>query len=247
VVGPQIGTTPFSQAVLIDFPLQTAVAALHLFLGMGKPGTGSAHEKVLVWGAGGAVGGYAVQYAKSVSLLPLSPSRSSLLVSYLVADGFQVGHTVIVTASTRDVERQHSLGASVVLDYKSPDIASQLLTHGPFTYLFTASGDAPSQLALAALLQPSGGSFASVLGGDVELPVNVTRVYLPFSQVSQNEEHAGFRAWWYGTYLPQVLSEGGVQAVKFEKREGGLGSLWAASREVFEGKVRGKLVVDPWE
>jgi NADPH:quinone reductase-like Zn-dependent oxidoreductase len=54
--------------VLVNFPLQTAVAALHVFLGMGVPGSGTLEEKVLIWGAGGAVGSYAVQYAKSVSL-----------------------------------------------------------------------------------------------------------------------------------------------------------------------------------
>ncbi|KAF2815753.1 GroES-like protein [Mytilinidion resinicola] len=217
----KIGDASFEQAVLVDFPLQTAVAALHNFLGMGKPGTGSADEKVLIWGAGGAVGSYAVQYAKSV------------------------GHTVIVTASARDTDRQKSLGASAVLDYKSPDIVEQLRPHGPFRYLFTGSGDPASQKALAALLQPAGGSFASVLGGDVELPENVTRVYLPFSQVSQKEEHAVFRDWWYGDYLPKVLTEGLVQPVKFEKREGGLGALWGATKEVFEGKIRGKVVLNP--
>jgi NADPH:quinone reductase-like Zn-dependent oxidoreductase len=34
---------------------------------MGVPGSGAEEEKVLIWGAGGAVGSYAVQYAKSVS------------------------------------------------------------------------------------------------------------------------------------------------------------------------------------
>jgi NADPH:quinone reductase-like Zn-dependent oxidoreductase len=63
----QIGGIGFEQAVLINFPLQTAVAALHVFLGMGVPGSGAEEEKVLIWGAGGAVGSYAVQYAKSVS------------------------------------------------------------------------------------------------------------------------------------------------------------------------------------
>lgn len=52
--------------MLVDFPLQTAVAALHVFLGMGTPGSGRADEKVLIWGAGGAVGSYAVQFAKQV-------------------------------------------------------------------------------------------------------------------------------------------------------------------------------------
>jgi NADPH:quinone reductase-like Zn-dependent oxidoreductase len=63
----KIGDVAFEQAVLVDFPLQTAVAALHVFLGMGVPGSGKEEEKVLIWGAGGAVGSYAVQYAKSVS------------------------------------------------------------------------------------------------------------------------------------------------------------------------------------
>lgn len=63
----QIGEVPFEQAVLVDFPLQTAVAALHVFLGMGKPGSGNEEEKALIWGAGGAVGSYATQYAKQVS------------------------------------------------------------------------------------------------------------------------------------------------------------------------------------
>jgi NADPH:quinone reductase-like Zn-dependent oxidoreductase len=63
----QIGDVPFEQAVLIDFPLQTAVAALHVFLGMDIPGSDKKVGKVLIWGAGGAVGSYAVQYAKSVS------------------------------------------------------------------------------------------------------------------------------------------------------------------------------------
>ena len=53
--------------MLVNFPLQTAVAALHLYLGMETPGKEESEEKVLIWGAGGAVGSYAVQYAKSVS------------------------------------------------------------------------------------------------------------------------------------------------------------------------------------
>lgn len=53
----------------LPFPLQTAVGALHVYLGMELPGEKVAddpEEKVLIWGAGGAVGGYAVEYAKSV-------------------------------------------------------------------------------------------------------------------------------------------------------------------------------------
>ena len=78
----QIGKVPFEQAVLVDFPLQTAVAALHVFLGMGTPGSGHEEEKVLIWGAGGAVGSYAVQYAKQVGrhLSSLSSADHPILI-----------------------------------------------------------------------------------------------------------------------------------------------------------------------
>jgi NADPH:quinone reductase-like Zn-dependent oxidoreductase len=68
-VSAKIGNAPFDQAVALPFPLQTAVGALHVYLGMELPGQAPAsvkYEKVLIWGAGGSVGGYAVQYAKQV-------------------------------------------------------------------------------------------------------------------------------------------------------------------------------------
>ena len=154
---------------------------------------------------------------------------------------------MIVTASPRDNKRQISLGASEVIDYKAPDVAEQLRALGPYKYMITASGDAPSQKALAALLQPEGGRFASVLGGEVELPSNVERVYLAFSQVVQRDEHSEFRAWWYGEYIPKVLQQSLVDAVQFTKRDGGLAALQQASADIFEGKVRGKVVVNPQE
>lgn len=61
----------FEEAIVMPFSLVTAVPALSLKLGMPKPGH-SGHGKVLIWGGSGSVGGYAVQYAKSVSLGPIS-------------------------------------------------------------------------------------------------------------------------------------------------------------------------------
>ena len=109
------------------------------------------------------------------------------------------------------------------------------------------SGDPASQKALASLLQPNGGRFASVLGGDVELPSNVERVYRPFSQAAQKEENSEWRAWWYREYLPKVLQEKLVESVKYTKKDGGLTALQQASRDVFEGKIRGKVVINPQE
>jgi NADPH:quinone reductase-like Zn-dependent oxidoreductase len=71
VVGKQATTariadrTSFEDAAAIPYALLTAVAGLQLKLGMEKPGANK-NGKVLIWGASGSVGGYAVQYAKSV-------------------------------------------------------------------------------------------------------------------------------------------------------------------------------------
>ena len=56
------------EAAVMPFSLLTAVAALSLKLGMPKPGEAPGQQrKTLIWGASGSVGGYAVQYATSVS------------------------------------------------------------------------------------------------------------------------------------------------------------------------------------
>lgn len=57
----QIGDAELDQALAIPFALSTAVSALHVYLGMERPGEVEKglveNDKVLIWGAGGAVGG----------------------------------------------------------------------------------------------------------------------------------------------------------------------------------------------
>jgi NADPH:quinone reductase-like Zn-dependent oxidoreductase len=133
-----------------------------------------------------------------------------------------------------------------VFDYKSADVVEQLREQGPFKYLFTASGDAASQKALIALL-PNGGRFASVLPAETELPSNVEIVYTAFSQAAQKEELNDWKTWWYQKYLPDVLTNNRVEPVKFTKLDGGLAALQQANQDVFDGKARGKLVINPLE
>lgn len=151
-----------------------------------------------------------------------------------------------MTASPRDTERQKRLGASNVVDYKAADVVEQLRRLGPYKYLFTASGDASSQQAIASLL-PMGGKFASVLPSATELPSGVEIVYTAFSQAAQKEEHRDWRDWWYKSYFPEVLTKGLVEPVPFTKIDGGLRALQQANQNVFDGKVRGKLILDPQE
>jgi NADPH:quinone reductase-like Zn-dependent oxidoreductase len=145
------------------------------------------------------------------------------------------------------LERQKMLGATEVIDYNAADVVDKLREVGPYKFLFTASGDSVSQKALATLLEPTGGKFASVLPSTIELPPNVDMVYTSFSQAAQKEEHSEWRDWWYQQYLPDVLSKGRVEPVKFTKVDGGLSALQQANQDVFDGKVRGKLVINPQE
>lgn len=153
----------------------------------------------------------------------------------------------MATASPRDFERQKRLGVAEVIDYKSPEAVEKLRKLGPYKYIITASGDAISQKALAEIMGPNGGKIASVLPGASDLPPNIEVVYSAFSQAAQKDDFGEWRDWWYQTYLPQVLIEDLMEPVKFTKVEGGLSSLQQASQDVFEGRIRGKIVLDPRE
>jgi hypothetical protein len=111
----------------------------------------------------------------------------------------------------------------------------------------TASGDGPSQLALAEILQPEGGKFASTLGGAVSLPSNVERIYEFFAQATQKPQFKDFADWWYQEYLPKVIKEGLVEPTPVEKRTGGLAAIQRASDDVATGVARKKLVLNPQE
>ncbi|PYH68329.1 zinc-binding alcohol dehydrogenase family protein [Aspergillus vadensis CBS 113365] len=214
-------STTFEDAAAIPFALLTAVSALHLHLGMGKPGTNS-KGKALIWSGSGSVGGYAVQYAASV------------------------GCEVIATASPRKFDYVRGLGASTVLDYKDDEIVSKLKSLGPFDYIFTASGDAKSANAISDILQPNGGRFASVRpqSKEINLAQNVDLIYDFFSMTTQKEKYGDFTEWWYREYLPGALG-GNVNPTPLEKRTGGLNSIQEACTDVLEGRSPKKLVLNP--
>ncbi|KAI3003071.1 hypothetical protein CBS147346_5536 [Aspergillus niger] len=214
-------STTFEDAAAIPFALLTAVSALHLHLGMEKPGA-NCNKKALIWSASGSVGGYAVQYAASV------------------------GCEVIATASPRKFDYVRGLGASTVLDYKDDEIVSKLENLGPYDYIMTASGDAKGASAISEILQPNGGTFASVRAqsNEMKLAKNVSLVYDFFSMTTQKPENSDFTEWWYNDYLPGAL-EGKVNPTPLEKRTGGLNSIQEACTDVLEGRSPKKLVLNP--
>ena len=215
-----------------------------MYLGMGLPGQrakDAPEEKVLIWGAGGAVGGYAVQYAKSVGYT----GQCSAVNQAVMSANTQI---VIATASPRGFDHLKKIGASEVLDYKDADVVEELRKMGPFKYMYTTSGDSASQQALASLLGPEGGKFASTLGGDVELPKNVERVYEFFGNVTLKEgpQFEDFAHWWYG-YLGKVIVDGSIEPTSFNEVKGGLAAIQKAADDMLDGKIKGKPVINPQE
>jgi len=158
-------------------------------------------------------------------------------------------YAVIATASPRGFEHLKKIGATDVLDYKDADIIEKLRAIGPFKFMYTTSGDVASQKALANLLGSAGGKFASTLGGDVELPGNVERVYEFFGNVTQKEgpEFEEFASWWYGEYLGKVIVDGGIEPTAFSEVKGGLAAIQKAAEDMLDGKIRGKPIVNPQE
>jgi hypothetical protein len=84
-----------------------------------------------------------------------------------------------------------------------------------------------------------------VLPAGIDLPPDIEIIYKAFSQAAQEEKYSDWRAWWYQRYLPNVLANGLVEPVDFTQVDGGLAALQQANQDVFAGKVKGKLVINP--
>jgi NADPH:quinone reductase-like Zn-dependent oxidoreductase len=112
-------------------------------------------QRVLVNGAGGAVGGYAVQLAK------------------------QVGATVIATAAPRSAERVRSYGADQVVDYTATSVADAVTE--PVDLVLNLAPVPPADLAALSGLVRSGGVLLSTTtpaSDDAERGVRGANVYV---------------------------------------------------------------------
>jgi NADPH:quinone reductase-like Zn-dependent oxidoreductase len=123
VLAPAPTSIPLGDAAALPMVGLTAWQALFDDAGL------EAGQRVLINGAGGAVGGYAVQLAKGA------------------------GAHVIATASPRSLERVRSAGADEVIDHT----AAEVTVAEPVDVLLNLARIAPEQLAaLVALARPGG-------------------------------------------------------------------------------------------
>jgi NADPH:quinone reductase-like Zn-dependent oxidoreductase len=123
ILAPAPTSIPLPDAAAMPMVALTAWQALFDDAGL------TAAQRVLINGAGGAVGGYAVQLAK------------------------QAGAYVIATASPRSSERVRSAGADEVIDHTT----SQVTVAEPVDVLLNLAHIAPEALAaMVALVRPGG-------------------------------------------------------------------------------------------
>ena len=125
ILAPAPTSIPLPDAAALPMVGLTARQALFDDAGL------QAGQRVLINGAGGAVGGYAVQLAK------------------------RAGAQVIATASARSAERARSAGADEVIDHTDNTVADAVAE--PVDVLLNLARIAPEQLvALAALVKDGG-------------------------------------------------------------------------------------------
>jgi NADPH:quinone reductase-like Zn-dependent oxidoreductase len=125
ILAPAPTRIPLADAAALPMVGLTAWQALFDDAGL------TAGQRVLINGAGGAVGGYAVQLAK------------------------QTGAYVIATASPRSNERVRSAGANEVIDHTTTEVTAAVTE--PVDVLLNLARISPEELgALAALVKPGG-------------------------------------------------------------------------------------------
>lgn len=125
ILAPAPSSIPLADAAALPMVGLTAWQALFDDAGL------EAGQRVLINGAGGAVGGYAVQLAK------------------------RAGAHVIATASPRSGERVHSAGADEVIDHTTTAIADAVSE--PVDVLLNLARIAPEELVALAELVKRGG------------------------------------------------------------------------------------------
>ena len=174
-------------------------------------------QKVLILGAGGGVGSYAVQLAKAF------------------------GAEVTGVCSTGKVELVHSLGAGAVIDYTTSDIAG---TGELYDLIIDTAGNRPLSF-LRRLLVPKGtlvivgGEGGGKLTGGLERSLGAPLVSLfsgrKFKGLAAKETHLDLEA------LASLIESGSVKPAV--DRIFPLAEAPAAIQYLREGRARGKVVI----
>ncbi|ORY02576.1 oxidoreductase-like protein [Clohesyomyces aquaticus] len=191
---------------------------------------------ILIYGGSSAMGAYGIQFAK--------------------LSGFEV----ITTCSPRNFEYVKSLGADLILDYKSPTCAAEIRKHtqGKLYYAWdTISEPSSAQICADALAvsEPGGqmlhyGALVPVTFPREDVETSFSAVYSAIGKAWQmrelsvpaRREDYEFMAKWVRT-AEALLAQGKVRAHRPEVRDGGLEGILEGLEDLKNGKVSGVKLV----
>lgn len=232
-------TISFQQAATLVTGIATASSAFFDKFGVARPTKGAQAEEgkpaVLIWSGASSTGLFSLQLAHLL------------------------GYTVIATASPQHHDALRSLGATAVVDYRSPTVADDVIaaaqkagkkiafavdpislpSSAPVVLSVLAkavsAGAAEGKIKLAHTLPWPTDAAPIPEGVDVEL-LNIAADDFFY----RTTELAG---WLFGEVLEGWLAEGKIVPIQAKVVEGGLGGLQEALEVVKGGGVRGGKVV----
>ncbi|KAE9966278.1 hypothetical protein EG327_000166 [Venturia inaequalis] len=222
--------TSFEEGASTPLAAMTAALGLYQRLGLPEPwqrnspiGKPFATEPLVIWGAGSAVGSYALQLAARSNIHPLIcvAGKSTEHVKQFIDP--QKGDTII--------------------DYRpgTAHVSSQiksLLAGTPLRYAFDAVSDHGSYQTLSSLLDLQQGKITLVLPGKEypEIPASILKTITSVGSVHKDDADKDF-AYVFFRYFSRGLAEGWFKGQPTVTVPGGLGGIQKALTDLKEGRA----------
>jgi len=223
-------STSFEEGASIPLAAMTSALGMYQRLGLPEPwqrksvvGKKFEGEPLVIWGAGGAVGSYALQLAKKSGLAPV----------------------ICVAGKSKDhVEKfLEKEKGDVIVDYRDgPEKViegiKKALGGKKLRFAFYAVSEHGSYEALSKILDLEEGRITLVLPGKEykEIPASITKSITSVGSVHKEDEDREF-AYVFFRYFSKGLKEGWFKGHPTETRKGGLGAIQQALTDLKDGKA----------
>jgi NADPH:quinone reductase-like Zn-dependent oxidoreductase len=204
----------YEAASTLPVGLETAAQGLFHHLKLPKLGSAPSNKFILIWGASGSVGAYAVQLSALA------------------------GFKVIATASPRNFDYVRSLGASFVFDHNAPDVVDQIkkAANNDLHYAFDTISAEAGALCVKALSTTSAAFFHTCTTLPQNIPGHVTASYALLATVGKDAEKSRLLQEWIAEFEP-FLASGEVKTNNVEILPGGLNGIVGGFQRMVDNKV----------
>jgi NADPH:quinone reductase-like Zn-dependent oxidoreductase len=223
-------TTSFEEGAAIPLAAMTAALGLYQRLGLPEPwqrnsalGKPFAEEPLVIWGAGSAVGSYALQLAARSNIHPI-----------LCVAGKSVDHVKqFLDPAKGDVIFDYRPGNNKVVENIKKHLGGKKLR-----YAFDAVSEHGSYQAISEVLDLKEGRITLVLPGQEypEIPASIAKTITSVGSVHKEEEGREF-AYVFFRYFSRGLKEGWFKGQPTQTVPGGLGGIQKALKDLKDGKA----------